>query len=208
MSVSPKYLALVSSLLAALAFSDIGEDLSDPGWPALERHIFAPFLAIRNPWVTGLMLRLTWLGSQTTLLGLVLLGCCLSWLTPRPRDKAALLLTGLFTSLLNLGLKNWFLRARPGPELLPLVEEPYYSFPSGHAMISLAVYGFLAYLAWRRLRSTWLTLPLLGLVLAIAASRIYLAVHYPGDVLAGLVAGWPCLCLGIALHRRSPLTKS
>lgn len=134
-----------------------------------------------------------------------MLACCLPWLTPRRRDKAILLFTSLATSLLNLALKSWFLHARPGPESKPLVEEPYYSFPSGHAMISTAVYGFLAYLAWRRLRSVPLTLVFMALVLAIAVTRIYLAVHYPGDVLAGLVAGWPCLCLGIALHRKLTL---
>ncbi|MBN9419654.1 hypothetical protein ABS71_07365 [bacterium SCN 62-11] len=196
------WLALVSSLLAAVAFSDIGEDLSDPGWPALEQRLSAPFLALRGARLSWLMLHLTWLGSQPMLALVVILACFLPQLTPRLGDKLGLILTTLGTSLLNLGLKSWFARARPGPEALPLYEEPYYSFPSGHAMISLVVYGFLAYLLWRRQRSAGWTLFLASLVLIISATRIYLGVHYPGDVLAGLVAGWPCLCLGIYAHRR------
>ena len=195
-------LALISSLLAMVAFSDIGEDMHDPGWPALEQRLAAPLHSLRSPGLSWLMLHLTWLGSQPFLAALVILACLSRWLTPGRRDKLSLVLTAGGTSLLNLGLKLWFARARPGPDALPLVDEPYFSFPSGHAMISLAVYGFIAYLVWRKRPLTLLLLPFFALVFVIATSRVYLAVHYPGDVLAGLVAGWPCLCLGIFLHRR------
>ena len=196
------WIALVSSLLAAIAFSDIGEDLSDPGWPALEQRLAAPFVALRSPALNRVMLHLTWLGSQPLLAAVVVVACLLPPVTPRLRDKLALLFTSVATSLVNLALKGWFARARPGAEALPLYEEPYYSFPSGHAMISLVIYGFLIYLAWRhRFWLPW-TLFLVGLIVTIGVTRIYLAVHYPGDVLAGFVAGWPCLCLGIYFHRR------
>ncbi len=200
------WLAAVSSLLAMVAFSDIGEDLHDPGWPALEERFAAPLNSIRSPSLSWVMLHLTWLGSQPFLAALVVLVCLSAWLTPGYRDKLCLLASALTTSLLNLGLKLWFARARPGAEALPLVEEPYYSFPSGHAMISLVVYGFVAYLLWMRRPSRKLMLPFIGLVFIISTSRVYLAVHYPGDVLAGLVAGWPCLCLAIFFHQK--LTKS
>ncbi len=164
--------------------------------------VWAPLHSLRSPALSWLMLHLTWLGSQPFLAALVVLACLSSRLTPGWRDKLALATTAVSTSLLNLGLKLWFARARPGPDALPMVEEPYYSFPSGHAMISLVVYGWIAYLVWRRRPSVYLMLPFLALVCVIAGSRVYLAAHYPGDVLAGLVAGWPCLCLGIFLHRR------
>ena len=88
-------------------------------------------------------------------------------------------------------LKNVFQRTRP--ELAPLVPAPGYSFPSGHALMSAAFYGFLAYLLFRHCPSPllkWSLVSLLTLlVLAIGFSRVYLGVHYLSDVLAGFAAG-------------------
>jgi undecaprenyl-diphosphatase len=63
-----------------------------------------------------------------------------------------------------------------------------YSFPSGHAMGSMALFSALVLLAWPT-RWRWPVL-ILGLcaVLLIALSRLYLGVHYPSDVLAGWLA--------------------
>ena len=101
--------------------------------------------------------------------------------------------------LLNFLLKNMFLRARP--DLFQLVSAAGYSFPSGHAMVSLCFYGMLAYIAGRHLASRGKRLLLYGLtalmLAAIGFSRIYLGVHYPSDVVAGYMAGgtWLAFCM-------------
>jgi undecaprenyl-diphosphatase len=87
-----------------------------------------------------------------------------------------------------------------------------YSFPSGHAMGSLIGFGMLAYLiiAFRHPRRTMrVAIYVLAGVLAllVGASRIYLGVHYPSDVLGGFAAGgaWLAICItgvGIARRRR------
>jgi undecaprenyl-diphosphatase len=80
--------------------------------------------------------------------------------------------------------------SRPVPE--PLLESPpTFSFPSGHATVAFASATVLA-LAVPRLR--W---PLYGLAVLIAWSRVYVGVHYPGDVLAGAVLG---VAIAIALR--------
>ena len=72
--------------------------------------------------------------------------------------------------------------SRPVPE--PLLESPStFSFPSGHATVSFACATVLA-LAVPRLR--W---PLFALAVLVAWSRVYVGVHYPGDVLAGALLG-------------------
>lgn len=105
-------------------------------------------------------------------------------------------------ALLEFLLKHLFVRARP--DMSRVVYEAGYSFPSGHAMVSLCFYGMLAYLISRKLTSwrwriTILILTLL-LVMAIGISRIYLGVHYPTDVLAGYAAGTAWLIFCIFLH--------
>ncbi len=101
---------------------------------------------------------------------------------------------------LNVFLKNAFQRVRP--ELLnPWITERGWSFPSGHAMGSLVVYGMLAYsialMTTNRPLRFGLVLITIFLVIAIGFSRIYLGVHYFSDVIAGYLAAgfWLVLCL-------------
>lgn len=77
------------------------------------------------------------------------------------------------------------------------------SFPSGHAMSSVIVYGTVAYLAARlqqNLASRVLTMLIAALMIgAICFSRLYLGVHYPSDVIAGVVIGlaWAGFCMAV-----------
>jgi undecaprenyl-diphosphatase len=103
--------------------------------------------------------------------------------------------------LLNLILKLSFHRARPE---VAFVQLDTYSFPSGHAMISTAVYGAFAYLAWSHLRTRrghlLLSIGVVVLVALIGFSRIYLGVHYLSDVLAGVAGGVFWLSVSILLQ--------
>ena len=104
------------------------------------------------------------------------------------------------SSLLNTGLKNWIGRPRPLNEL-HLVEVNSLSYPSGHAMSAMAFYGFIIYLTYKYVENPayrFILIPVTTLlILAIGASRIYLGVHYPSDVAAGLLAGliWLIVCI-------------
>lgn len=99
----------------------------------------------------------------------------------------------------NRVLKALFHRPRPSVE--HLIEVSGYSFPSAHAMVSLAFYGALAIILFRhwsvgKRRRAYLAVWLLaGFVFAIGMSRIYLGVHYASDVAAGFAAGAVCLWL-------------
>ena len=88
--------------------------------------------------------------------------------------------------ILNFILKQIFMR--PRPELM-LVKEFGYSFPSGHAMVSMAFYGLFIYILNHSDIKKWLryilTIFILLLIILIGISRIYLNVHYFSDVIAG-----------------------
>jgi len=110
-----------------------------------------------------------------------------NWLT-----LAAWLVAVLGGEALNLLLKDLFARPRPHFER-PLVVETSYSFPSGQAMVSLVVYGMLAYFAVHTLRGQWKRAVSVGgvamIVVLIGFSRVYLGAHYVSDVVAGFAAG-------------------
>ena len=85
---------------------------------------------------------------------------------------------------------------RPRPEILHLVEEKGFSFPSGHSLaVTIMVGTLIVIFSQRIMNSTWRKVVQIGLgiyLVSVLVSRIYLGVHYPSDVLASL-----CLGLGI-----------
>jgi undecaprenyl-diphosphatase len=107
----------------------------------------------------------------------------------------------LLCFLLNQCTKLIFTRARP--ELINLIDENGYSFPSGHSMVSLAFYGFFVYVIFHKryskLKKVLLSLPFCLLVFLIGISRIYLGVHYASDVLAGFALSMAYLIIYVKL---------
>ena len=98
-----------------------------------------------------------------------------------------LLLVLISTDFVVLGFKQLLHQPRPYwiGDVKRLAEETSYGIPSSHASDSLAVWGYLAY----RLKKDWLWALSIVVVLMIGISRLYLAVHFPTDVLAGWLIG-------------------
>jgi membrane-associated phospholipid phosphatase len=98
-----------------------------------------------------------------------------------------LLLVLISTDFIVLGFKQLLHQPRPYwiGDVKTLAEETSYGIPSSHASDSLAVWGYLAY----RLKKDWLWALSIVVVLMIGISRMYLAVHFPTDVLAGWLIG-------------------
>ncbi len=123
-------------------------------------------------------------------------------------DGLLLAMSGILAPALNLALKEVATRARPDA-VMALVDESGYSFPSTHAVFAVAFYGALIYLLnhWEafpgRPKARWaIQGALLLLIFVIGASRVYLGVHWPSDVLGGYLFGGLCLSALIAVHSR------
>lgn len=116
------------------------------------------------------------------------------------KDRAWIL--GLLVSVAGakiseIAIKIFIGRERPGD--FALLDLDTFSFPSGHATVALALYGFIAYLLWQhypRLRSVILGTAV-ALVALIGMSRVYIGVHYPSDVLGGYLLGSIWVLCGI-----------
>lgn len=118
----------------------------------------------------------------------------------------------LIAGILNPLIKLLVMRDRPS--LQHLVVETTYSFPSGHAATSMILYGTLIFLMPSLIKTrewAWMIQVLLGLlILSIGASRVYLGVHYPSDILGGysLSLFWLCLTYPWYIQQRLPFTQS
>ncbi len=166
---------------------------------------------IGPPWFQEMARDVTALGSIVvlgTFTGLVVI-----YLLAKKKRGAALLtlVSVLGGTALSFVLKSGF--DRPRPDLSPVARVFTSSFPSSHAMMSAVVFLTIGILLSRLSTGRSLDLFFMGaaivLTLAVGASRIYLGVHYPTDVLAGWCVGaaWAMLCFLIAsaLQRRGKL---
>lgn len=164
-------------------------------------NLIKPYI---NDGFTSFMLFITFLGKHDLLIPLnfVLIAFFIyrkeRWFATR---IAALSLSSL---LLMFLLKFFFQRNRPQQPVIDDVSG--YSFPSGHALISIVFYGLFIHMVWHEVKTRWLRtllITILGiLILLIAFSRIYLRVHYASDVIAGIAVGFIWLVLSLRIIQR------
>jgi undecaprenyl-diphosphatase len=156
--------------------------------------------AHRVPSLDAVMLEITSLGTTSVITMVVGVAALFLWLN-KHKHSAILLLVATFGGvILNNLLKLGF--GRPRPDVIPwATTATFYSFPSGHAMSATIVYSTVAYLAARlqRTHAARLSVMLVAgvVIFLICLSRLYLGVHYPSDVVAGVIIGlaWAGFCM-------------
>lgn len=191
-------LALVT--LAAAAFAQIARAVVRGQTQQFDDGILRFMGKVGAPWLDAAALEVTALGARVVVYMVVLVASAFLWQSRHHYSAALLWVSVIGSGLINSVLKLSFNRARPDVFPWRTQHVGLASFPSGHAMTSIVVYGTLAFLIARlaptRLlrRLTW-GLAVLVIVL-VGLSRLYLGVHYPSDVLAGFIIGgaWAIIC--------------
>ena len=165
-------------------FLAIAEDVFEQEIFEFDSVVYNFLVNNRNEVLNNFFKIITQFGSALVLIIITIL--CVIFI--RDKKYKILIPANLITIvIINIVLKNFFLRPRPNE--LRLIEETGYSFPSGHAMASTAFYGLLIYIVHEKvenkiLRNT-ICIMLGLLILLISISRIYVGVHYTSDVIAG-----------------------
>jgi undecaprenyl-diphosphatase len=146
------------------------------------------------------MVLFTTLGSTQVIIAVVVAWACIELMLKKPW-RALYIALSLSAVPLYVVIKTLVHRHRPMSTFVTEFGLKDYSFPSGHATASMAVYITLAYLLARRLPKPWSTASTAALALLVffvGLSRVYLGVHYPTDVLGGWLLG---ALVVIGLHK-------
>lgn len=161
---------------------------------------------LHTPQLERVMLFFTWLGNPQWSVPLALAAFMSLWIGKYQRQAGVFAINCFGGAVLSICLKIFFGKVRPALWESPIVETTF-SYPSGHALGSVVLYGFLAYLLALRLPDYRgiIYSGAIALCLAIGFSRLYLGVHWPTDLIGGYIIGflWTSICIGLLQTKRT-----
>ena len=198
------FIAALTVVFLALSLA-----IHSPGLLEVDRAMTRAIQSLRNPFFDRVATALTFLGNSWTLVAIG--ACCLTVFAWFAKPKTGLICAAVLLALpLNLWIKSVFERPRPDlvDVILPVIG---LSYPSGHAMASVAFYGFLSLLSWvhiqRRPVRTSLATAFALIAIGISLSRVYLGAHWVSDVFGGATAGLILIFLVAELYKYVATTE-
>jgi membrane-associated phospholipid phosphatase len=191
-------LAAIGAILGLLVFLVIADGVAEGATRAFDEQLSTYFVTHQPAWLHEPLMAITFLANGPALVTVTVI-CCLFLVAARrlwPDIGIALLTAAGGFGLVEL-IKATYERPRP-----PGAFAHGYSFPSGHAFLSLTIYGALVFLLsanWPKKLRRLIWGVAVALAILIGSSRVLLGVHYPSDVLAGFMGGafwlWGCMSL-------------
>jgi undecaprenyl-diphosphatase len=188
------------AVLGTWAFAELAQHVTSGGTQAFDDAVLRWIGPHRDATLDALMLEITSLGTASVVTMVVGVAALFLWLNQHKHSAILLFVSTFGGVILNNLLKLGF--SRPRPEIIPWgAKATFYSFPSGHAMSATVVYSTVAYLAARLQRTQAARVSIMFvaalIIFIICGSRVYLGVHYPSDVVAGVIVGlaWASFCM-------------
>ncbi|MBR1376470.1 MAG: phosphatase PAP2 family protein [Bacilli bacterium] len=167
--------------------------------------------SFRNPTEGNIKLikTITLLGDKYFVAALVVVIATILYFLNQKKDGYMMVLNLVNIAILNKGIKYIVRRPRP---LDMLIEKDGFSFPSGHSMLSIGVYGFIIFLIWKsnlnKKYKILYTILISLLILIVGYTRLYLGVHYPSDVIGGYLLTSAYLIIFISYINKKVYNKS
>ena len=157
----------------------------------------------RNGFLTSYLKIFTHLGSFYALAVLAVVGVVLIWFVMKNKRLSAFYAgTFAIVCIANFLIKQIVRRVRP--EHLMIIKETGFSFPSGHAMMTMCFFALAIHFVCRTIKNKPLKITLISLfsavVLAIGFSRIYLGVHYLSDIIAGFLISYAIVVVCLIVY--------
>ena len=157
----------------------------------------------RNGFLTSFLKIFTHLGSFYALAVLAVVGVVLIWFVMKNKRLSAFYAgTFAIVCIANFLIKQIVRRVRP--EHLMIIKETGFSFPSGHAMMTMCFFALAIHFVCRTIKNKPLKITLISLfsavVLAIGFSRIYLGVHYLSDIIAGFLISYAIVVVCLIVY--------
>jgi len=191
-------------LLSIFVFGFLAHEVVSEDETSFDNNVFAFFSLHTTGGLVSMMRILTFFGSTYFIIPAYIILIVVLSLIHRRSDAINVAIVAITSTLLMLGLKQFFHRHRPE---LPLVKTlTNFSFPSGHALCSFIFCSVIIYLVTKgnlALKWKWIFSILLVLFsIIIGISRIVLRYHYATDVLAGFCVGFAWVIFSLWLERR------
>lgn len=181
---------LTITIMAIILFVILAIAIEADYLTRFESWVYSESIEHMSPNLTTILIIITNIGGPIGVAAISLI----IFLVPKLRNKIAIPVSITICSsfAIDVILKNIFARERPN--ILRLISETSYSFPSGHAMVNMALYSMLIIYAYKLIKKSeikWGAIAFMTvLVVLIGFTRIYLGVHYAGDIIGGWLLGF------------------
>lgn len=190
---------VILTIVGLWIFLEIADEVLEDQTQAIDKTLMLLIKQLHSPLLDGVMRGASIIGGTVVVALICLILGAIFWVRQQRIYFTALAITAIGGTGLNLLIKQLFNRQRPQLWQITTGEPNTPSFPSGHAMLSLVIYGFIAYLLARHFRRWrwWIVSLIIVLIVLIGFSRVYLGVHWFTDIVAGQAAGltWLMACL-------------
>lgn len=197
-----EFALLVATIVAGL-FAWIARTV---GYFTVDVELARAIQSIENPWVVMLFDGLSWIGYPPQVAYIAVALVVVLFVMGLRTEAVLLLISAAGGAGLWFWLEQFVDRPRPSPELVRVMVDLHSgSFPSGHVLNLMGIFGFLIYLGvvlladvrWRAVVIVALGLP----ILLVGFARVYEGAHWPSDVLGGFLIGGIWLGLTIQIYR-------
>lgn len=189
---------LVSCLIIIYVVAQISDEVLDREAFAFDKTILLWIHSFANPTVDSIMRFITRFNDPSTVTVIAIAALAILIWRHYYSEAQIFVIDCLGGVVLSYGLKSVFGKVRPDL-WKSAIEDLSFSYPSGHALGSTVLYGFIAYLLATRYPqfSLLIYVGVIFLIGAIGLSRLYLGVHWPTDIIGGYGIGfvWLTLCI-------------